>query len=70
MKQLNELTEEDHEKLTNCYRARPNGCRSADGECGPFDRYGTRPCFEEVGISLEKFWEYAQYVKELDKVTG
>lgn len=71
MKALDELTDEEYEKLNRCIRGNKyRGCRSADGECGPFDIYGTRPCFEEVGISLEAFWEYSGYLKEADKLTN
>jgi hypothetical protein len=65
---LKDLTEKGFDLLIGCCRANPEGCRSADGECGPVDRYGTRPCHELAGVSLEDQWKLHKDLQEIDSL--
>lgn len=48
------LTDAGWERLRRCWEAAPEGCRSADNECGPPPTY---PCTHHCNISLDEFWQ-------------
>lgn len=52
---IEDLTTEGHKLLKGCIHAHPDGCRSADNECGPPPTY---PCFIICGLDWKDWKTY------------